>query len=125
MDETATLPPCIAALLIQISQESLSTWKLFGELAVKSKISREFCDNLGIVSFIASDTKALFQRAADEGVPVDGAVFTNLLQTCTSIIFELRLMLEKASPKRSADISKDRGEMMLSLLTIGSFRDWD
>ena len=34
-------------------------------------------------------------------------------------------MLEKAWRKRSADISKDRREMILSLLTIGSISDWD
>jgi hypothetical protein len=108
MAEAVGLAASVAGLVGlagQVLQGGIFIQKFFDDVRNAPAEVQDLKDELDLFTFIAKDTKKLFETARDDGVPVPSAAFERTLERCGNIVDDIGLKLEHFVGERGKEVA--------------------
>jgi hypothetical protein len=108
MAEAVGLAASVAGLVGlagQVLQGGLFIQKFFDDVRNAPAEVQDLKDELDLFTFIAIDTKKLFETARVDGVPVTSAAFERALERCGNIVKDIGLKLEHFVGERGKEVA--------------------
>ena len=108
MAEAVGLAASVAGLVGlagQVLQGGLFIQKFFDDVRNAPAEVQDLKDELDLFTFIAKDTKKLFETARDDGVPVSSAAFERTLERCGAIVHDIGLKLEHFVGEKGKEVA--------------------
>jgi hypothetical protein len=108
MAEAVGLAASVAGLVGlagQVLQGGLFIQKFFDDVRNAPAEVQDLKDELDLFTFIAKDTKKLFETARDDGVPVSFAAFEQTLERCGNIVKDIGLKLEHFVGEKGKEVA--------------------